>query len=85
MSGSPRILSYFKIPPSPVFGTVPEVPPSPSLTPVPTASSTPPAPPSFLLKSIFLQVRGKQQMGHGLFSTSSFHRQQIADPDLANI
>lgn len=85
MSGSPRILSYFKIPPSPVFGTVPEVPPSPSLTPMPTASSTPPAPPSFLLKSIFLQVRGKQQMGHGLFSTSSFHKQQIADLDLANI
>ena len=64
---------------------MPKVPPSASLTPTPTTTSTPPAPPFSLLRSIFLQVRGKQQMGHGLFSTSSFHKQQIADLDLANI
>lgn len=79
-----RILSYFKIPPSPLFGTAPKVPPSLLLTPTPQPPA-PPAPPSSLLRSIFLQVRGKQQMGHGLFSTSSFHKQQIADLDLANI
>lgn len=55
--------------------------PSPPFSPQPTAQP----PPSSLLRSIFLQVRDKQQMGHRLFSTSSFHRQQIAALDLANI
>lgn len=53
--------------------------------PNPPPQQHPPAPPSCLLRSIFLQVRGKQQMGHGLFSTSSFYKQQIAKLDLANI
>lgn len=53
--------------------------------PSPASSLTAQPPPPSLLRSIFLQVRDKQQMGHRLFSTSSFHRQQIAARDLANI